>query len=217
VGLHEQIFERLFQASDPGRAGRQGLGLGLHICKELVTRQGGRVWAENAVPHGAVLSVTLPVFSMRNLLAPALRATGAVPGPLTLLVAHIVAGDGWVSDTARAEHSQAARELLEHCLQSELDVLLPKMGSSGSAELFFAVIAADAAGTAALAARVHKQFEERELEQKAGLKISTSCHAVETSPEQTNDPNFVPLESLAIAVQGLVNDELTSRKVANAH
>lgn len=59
----ERVFERLFQASDPALAGRKGLGLGLFICKELVTRQGGQIHARNSLGQGAVFSVTLPVFN----------------------------------------------------------------------------------------------------------------------------------------------------------
>jgi hypothetical protein len=66
--MTERIFDRLFQASDPTLAGRQGLGLRLYICRELVTRQGGRIWATSAVGEGTVLSFTLPIFSMCNLL-----------------------------------------------------------------------------------------------------------------------------------------------------
>ena len=41
----ERIFERLFQAPIPAFAARRGLGLGLYICKDLVNRQGGEIWA----------------------------------------------------------------------------------------------------------------------------------------------------------------------------
>jgi signal transduction histidine kinase len=46
--MTERIFERLFQSPDPALAGRKGLGLGLYICKELVNRQGGKIWATSA-------------------------------------------------------------------------------------------------------------------------------------------------------------------------
>jgi signal transduction histidine kinase len=36
----ERIFEHLYRITDPGQAGRKGLGLGLYISKKLVTRQG---------------------------------------------------------------------------------------------------------------------------------------------------------------------------------
>jgi signal transduction histidine kinase len=67
----ERIFERLVQATDPGTAGRKGLGLGLFICKEMVTRQGGQIRVTCAPGQGAVFTVTLPIFSLPNLLAPA--------------------------------------------------------------------------------------------------------------------------------------------------
>lgn len=59
----ERIFERLYQASEHTEASRKGLGLGLHICKELVTRQGGTIWAKSRLEKGSTFSFTLPVFS----------------------------------------------------------------------------------------------------------------------------------------------------------
>ena len=59
----ERIFERLFQVSDPGLPSRKGLGLGLYICKDLVTRHGGQIWAKSVPGHGTVFSLTLPIFS----------------------------------------------------------------------------------------------------------------------------------------------------------
>src|ERR1700691_1130423 len=67
--MTERIFERLFQTSDPSLEGRKGLGLGLYICKDLVTRQGGQIWAKSTLGNGSVFSVTLPIFSLPNLMA----------------------------------------------------------------------------------------------------------------------------------------------------
>ena len=205
--FRSQIFERLFQASDPAQAGRQGLGLGLHICKELVLRQGGRIWATSTLGQGTILSVTLPVFSMRNLLAPALKISGGVPGPLMLLIARIDAPDSWLSDATRAECSQSARDLLERCLQSDQDVLLPKMGSTGAAELYFVVAATDAAGAESLVRRIRQKFDERELQQKFGLVLSTTSHSIDSS---------ATLDGTAATIQALVNEELSSRIATHA-
>ena len=38
-----------------------GLGLGLYICKELVVRQGGRIWVEENPGGGSRFVFTLPV------------------------------------------------------------------------------------------------------------------------------------------------------------
>ena len=62
----ERIFERLYQVSEPGTASRKGLGLGLYICKELVTRQGGRIWVESQPEKGSIFSFTLPVYSPKE-------------------------------------------------------------------------------------------------------------------------------------------------------
>ena len=62
--MGQRIFERLYQLSEGTDTSRKGLGLGLHICKELVTRQGGEIWAERRSANGSVFSFTLPVFSL---------------------------------------------------------------------------------------------------------------------------------------------------------
>jgi PAS domain S-box-containing protein len=54
------IFERLYQVDEPSRAGRKGLGLGLHICKELVTLQGGEIFASRRLARGSTFTLTLP-------------------------------------------------------------------------------------------------------------------------------------------------------------
>jgi signal transduction histidine kinase len=59
--IAERIFEHLYQGSEP-QGGRKGLGLGLYICKELVTRQGGRIRVTPQSPKGCIFSFTLPVF-----------------------------------------------------------------------------------------------------------------------------------------------------------
>jgi hypothetical protein len=214
-GMTEQIFERLFQAADPSQRGRQGLGLGLHICKELVLRQGGRIWANSTPGHGAVLSVTLPMFSMGNLLGPTLEGRGGEAESLTLLVLQILAPSGWQSDATRAEQSHGARKLLGRCLHSDQDVLLPKMGSSGAAELFFVVAATDATGAEVLTRRICQQFDEREMQHKLGLVVSTSSHAIDMPHRVAANPSGATLERLAAKIQSLVNEELSARMVAN--
>jgi signal transduction histidine kinase len=56
-----RIFERLWQVTDQIDADRQGLGLGLHICRELITRHGGRIWVESQVGQGSTFYVTVPL------------------------------------------------------------------------------------------------------------------------------------------------------------
>ena len=55
----EHAFDRSYRG-DPSRSG-PGLGLGLAIVRELARRHGGDATAENLAPHGARVSVVLPV------------------------------------------------------------------------------------------------------------------------------------------------------------
>lgn len=58
-GTSERVFERFFRA-DPSRTGT-GSGLGLAIVRELARAHGGEAWAENVAPHGARVTVLLPL------------------------------------------------------------------------------------------------------------------------------------------------------------
>ena len=58
VGLPADV-EALFQPFHTTKA--RGLGMGLSICRTLVTSHGGRLWAEPRAPRGAAFYVALPL------------------------------------------------------------------------------------------------------------------------------------------------------------
>lgn len=58
-GLSAEVEGRLFDAFFTTKP--QGLGLGLSICRTIVERHGGRLWADGAEPPGATFRFTLPL------------------------------------------------------------------------------------------------------------------------------------------------------------
>jgi two-component system, OmpR family, sensor histidine kinase KdpD len=57
-GEEERIFEKFHRG---GKEAGGGVGLGLTICRGIVTAHGGRIWAENRPGGGAVIHFTLPL------------------------------------------------------------------------------------------------------------------------------------------------------------
>ncbi len=58
---HERIFERFYQVTDPEEKTYPGLGIGLYISSDIVTRHRGRMWVESRKGNGSTFFVALPL------------------------------------------------------------------------------------------------------------------------------------------------------------
>ncbi len=56
----ERIFERFYQVDSSARRRYKGTGLGLTICKHIVSQHGGRIWVQDAEGGGSQFHIVLP-------------------------------------------------------------------------------------------------------------------------------------------------------------
>lgn len=64
VGMSAEQAEKVFtldqKTSTTGTAGEHGTGLGLPLCKDMIERNGGRIWVESTEGEGSRFHFTLP-------------------------------------------------------------------------------------------------------------------------------------------------------------
>ena len=65
-GEVEKIFGLFYRSPDPRADHVGGLGLGLYISREIVSRHHGRLWAERNAGVGTTFHVTLPLAQVRS-------------------------------------------------------------------------------------------------------------------------------------------------------
>ncbi len=63
IEFQERVFQKFAQADGSDTRASGGTGLGLHICKELIGRMGGRIEFETQIGAGAVFYCELPIQS----------------------------------------------------------------------------------------------------------------------------------------------------------
>ncbi len=54
------LFKKFSRLDSPEYAGKKGTGLGLYICREVVEKHGGEIWADSKVGEWVKFSFTLP-------------------------------------------------------------------------------------------------------------------------------------------------------------
>jgi hypothetical protein len=100
-------------------------------------------------------------------------------------------------------------------LNSDLDILLPKMDFAGPAELFFMLAITDGIGGEAISKRIRAQFDGSEHLRQAGLTHAISYRSLD--PIQRNAAESMEgfLERMTTNIHELVNKEISSRLVRN--
>ena len=58
---HQKIFERFFRVTGPDEKTYPGMGIGLHLCADILHRHGGDIWVESQKGKGSTFHFSLPL------------------------------------------------------------------------------------------------------------------------------------------------------------
>ncbi|MFD0941074.1 ATP-binding protein [Pedobacter boryungensis] len=58
-----KIFDRFYRVQDSKMSTVSGFGIGLYLCKEIIDRHGGKIWAQSEQGKGSIFSFSLPMNS----------------------------------------------------------------------------------------------------------------------------------------------------------
>jgi len=203
--MTERIFEHLYQITDPGQAGRKGLGLGLYISKELVARQGGKIWVSSEPQKGSHFFFTVPIFSLASWIGPMLMHEKKPGDAIAVIAVEMGSRDGWLSPEVRKEMSHLARRLIQKCLRPETDVLLPNMDSVGVPELFFAVVYTQELGAEVISKRIQRQFRRCEQLHPTDLTLAVSHSFLAPISRVGDESAETFVEQVAAGIQDRIN------------
>jgi signal transduction histidine kinase len=208
-----RIFEHLYQVSDPsvtGRAGRNGLGLGLHIAKELVTRQGGEIWVTSEPHQGSHFVFTIPVFSLQDLIRPVLAQERAPGESIAVITVAVSPRDGSAEVPGRV--LDAVRAVLKECLRPDKDVLLPDLGS-GQQGLYFVIAPTQGQGAEMIGKRILGQLERHEELRANEFNFSIKHTFLKAMVRLANEPIEVFVDQAAAGIQAHIQNVVLQGKV----
>ena len=152
-----QVFDRLYQDPNAVDGNRTGLGLGLYIAKEIVTRQGGRMWVASQPECGSTFSFTLPLYSLAKLLLPVITVRGRLRPDIVLVRVELTP----LSKALRGSWKEVCERCLERlrlCIFVDKDLVLPLMEISGASERLFIVASTDMKKVNIMLDRIREQL-----------------------------------------------------------
>jgi PAS domain S-box-containing protein len=202
--IGERIFDRLYQAPESTQASRKGLGLGLYICRELVLRQGGQIWARRGPVKGSIFSFTLPVSSLHHVIAPFFQNSRWPATSAALVMIEASPKDSWTS-AVRDDWSKEVHDLVQDALPANHAIVLPTMRVDPETERLLVLAFCDSKAALTLTRRIRKRSQRIPGLDRSKHSLSVSYRML----EQLDTNDGVSLEdnvsSMASNIEAAIN------------
>jgi len=208
----ERIFDRLYQVKNSLEASRRGLGLGLFICKELISLHGGRIWNDPKRRGGSTLSFTLPVFSIASMIAPVVTKMTPTDNSFALVTVEIRPVKAWPSERKREQVAYTVLEIIRRCILPDLDVILPGQSRAG-VDIFWIVARANQKGAGVISKRLRDQILDCQDLKVAGISCEVTFTILGPETVQCDWPLERRVQVVASSLEKLLPVETIERRV----
>lgn len=203
----ERIFDRLYQVENSIDGNRNGLGLGLHITRELVVRHGGRIWAQGKPGEGATFNFIMPVFSLKRLLQ-SLFADGQPISSLSLISVELVQNPSSAIEVAKAIQEMTWLTLNGMELPQRA-ALFPNIVLGGERGFFYVVQAKDLESSAELAMRIEKEIARSKQFRNANCRVRTIVTPVDVARTEQG----VDIDALVAQIDARISHAISAPNV----
>lgn len=178
-GEVETVFERMHQVGEPRDVRRNGLGLGLHICQEIVRLHGGEIGVESAPGTGSTFWFSVPLHSLSAFVQRVIVANDRVQPGLCVVTAKVRPETAVARAKGPGTAVNEVAGLARKCLIAIHDVVLPIGSGSDGANAVYILARTDEAGGGAVVDRLRGELADHPRLLRNGFEVDVSLDYLE--------------------------------------